>query len=307
MPRGVKGLIPRQSLVKKLASLHIIMRIWWRMSLVSIQRSHRTTVFLLVLLFATFLTNTLLLAHSDEADNLIGGRQLNQHGKLYADYWSHHMPGAYVLSAALTGIGGHQYALARLFWVLLLCVFWVTLLWIMRGSDFAPYVYLLGLTWAMIGSSFWGHLLLAETITAYLLVAVYLLLLFKVPHEPSFTLAVFIALALGFVAYSALVFVYAALVLGLWTLWLYRHYRLRLLIAMGISTLTHVVVSFFTLDISKMIYQTYTFNVKYFSGNSYHAESPLEVLIGYLWVFTQIIHAPPIWLFLFSTSDVKWD
>ncbi|MEK9176568.1 MAG: hypothetical protein AAB520_03940 [Patescibacteria group bacterium] len=173
----------------------------------------------LALILAIFLINGLHEQYPDEFDNILGGWYL-LHGKLiYKDWFTHHGPVSYLVSALVNLFSGRSFVNFRLVYSVFL--FFLTLLPIyfirrrlegVNTSFFAYFILILGLSLTY----FWGHMLLADNIAAFFLVPVTALVFLKVVNNKRFDtkeysfISIFCFLAL----FSALT--YAFLVAGIY-------------------------------------------------------------------------------------------
>jgi len=127
-----------------------------------------------------FFINTFHEEYPDEYDSLVGGKYILE-GKIpYRDWFQHHQPGAYLLAAFILPFSGQSFVKFR---VLLAFVFFLInlagyILIKKRCKNFQLHFYLIFLLFLSISATyFWGQMLLADTLSAYLLIPAYILLL----------------------------------------------------------------------------------------------------------------------------------
>lgn len=141
----------------------------------------KALVILLLLLFGIFFLNTYHEEYPDEFDSIVGGRYIAEGKIIYRDWFQHHQPGAYVLAALLYSFSGQSFVKFRVFLAVAFFVINVggyLLLKRRLGRD--PTFYLFFLYFLALGATyFWGQMLLADTLSAYLLVPAYALLFLK--------------------------------------------------------------------------------------------------------------------------------
>lgn len=138
-------------------------------------------VILLVIIFSIFLLNTFHEEYPDEYDSMTGGLYITQ-GKIpYRDWFQHHQPFAYVFAALLLPFAGislvkFRIALAFAYFFLNIGIFFLLK---NRFGEIIKRIYLfLLVTIALSATYFWGHMLLADSLAAYLLLPAYAWLLF---------------------------------------------------------------------------------------------------------------------------------
>lgn len=121
-----------------------------------------------LLVVVIFIFNAPYFNFADEADNLLGGQFIAQgSGALYLDYFSHHMPLAYFISAPLFILLGNKIIAIKVVFAILMSA-WLLMMsrhLIKRANikTFAAFTLLVSITQMLS----WSHMLLAETITAY--------------------------------------------------------------------------------------------------------------------------------------------
>lgn len=157
---------------------------------------------------------------ADEPDNFLGGKVIAQGGALYVDYWSHHMPAAYQLSAGFYALGAREYLQFRLMFAAGIGLLWLVLAHVTR-SGLPLWI---GIALAVTSPAAGAAMLTAESIAGYLALAAWLLLRtgWK-QHLPG------IALLLWLIPMAGLKQMYLALFLAGLTAWQFRQERRRLL------------------------------------------------------------------------------
>lgn len=141
---------------------------------------------LLAILFAIFFLNTFHEKYPDEFDSIVGGRYITEGRLPYRDWFQHHQPGAYLAAATLLPFTGLSFvrfriALAVFFFALHVAGYFM-LRKRMPRADTGFYLFTLFLI-ALAGTYFWGHMLLADTLSSYLLLPAYALLMMRFMTE----------------------------------------------------------------------------------------------------------------------------
>lgn len=214
----------------------------------------------------------------DELDNLVGGKIIAQGGVLYRDYWSHHMPLIYQVSAVLYNSGARSYADFRILWALLLWVFGMVLChWLKDGTvmllAFAVFVPVLQL-----------NMVLAENLVGIGAIAAWLILKRRRPVAPY--LLILIAWAM---TVASLKHVYLAVWITGLTFWQYRSRIYPALIPPAVLTALYLLVY---QNGALLIQQAYTFNATIYPPfAAYPGEpvpaSPLDALALTVWNYVR--------------------
>lgn len=184
-----------------------------------------------------FIINATYVNYPDEFVNMLGGKAILAGGLPYRDFFDHHMPFAWYLSALLLIPSGEDYVLFRTLWALLQ---WGMLLGV------GIYIYktkpsllrwhsLFALVYPLVSMYYWTHLFLADSLAFTLLTAIVWILLvesFAVPKPRKFSIIAtsFLTFLLVF---SSMTYAMMAGVLYLWQYYLMTRYKLR-----GVALLT---------------------------------------------------------------------
>src|SRR3989344_2657083 len=157
---------------------------------------HRVVLLVFTLLFVVGFLNTFHEDYSDEYDSMVGGRYILEGRLPYRDWFQHHQPGAYVVAAAIQSVTGISFVRFRIglavFWFLLSVGSYFLLKARLSSKVLRSRIPLRGRGWggkgiwsgyllflAVGATYFWGHMLLADTLSAYLLVPAYALVVFR--------------------------------------------------------------------------------------------------------------------------------
>lgn len=199
------------------------------------------TQWLLIVIFALFITNTLYVSYPDEFVNIFGGVFINQ-GKIpYSQFFDHHLPLAWYLAAVILRVSAGSFVLFRLWWgIALFAVLFVLSLIIRReNSSMYPYYMAFFLLYPCIAVYFWLHLYLADSLAVLWFSVVFWLLLSQT-YKPVVKEKILIisSIATSFLVFSSLTYIYLALVLYVWQVYLLNRHKIRLF-----ETLRFVLIS----------------------------------------------------------------
>ncbi len=172
-----------------------------------------------LLIAGIFIANSLHESYPDEFDNILGGWYII-HGKfIYKDWFTHHGPVSYVISALINLFAFHSFVRFRELYGVFLVIMTFGSFWLLsrrlKGINLSFYWYFI-LLLALSATYFWGHMLLADNVSAFFLLPIFALVFLKSVNERLFDqkdyvwISIFSALALM----SALT--YAFLVAGLY-------------------------------------------------------------------------------------------
>lgn len=148
---------------------------------------HVVAIFFFI--FLLFLVNTFHEEYPDEYDSITGGLYITQGRLPYRDWFQHHQPLAYVLASILLPFGGRSFVrfrvlLALAFFALNIGAYFVLKKRFKKRNLNFYLVYLVVL--ALSTTYFWGQMLLADTLAAYLIIPVYALLLLSEFYQKKF-------------------------------------------------------------------------------------------------------------------------
>lgn len=139
----------------------------------------------------TFFVNTLHESYPDEFDNIMGGWYI-LHGRLiYTGFFTHHDPVAYFIAAFVEIFSGRSFVRFRIFYSILLFIFTFWSFSYLKGSikRISMEFYLGVVLFFGVGATyFWGHMLLADNVSAILLMPAFALVLIKSLYKEALTL-----------------------------------------------------------------------------------------------------------------------
>lgn len=170
------------------------------------------TVALFLILFL-FLTNSLHESYPDEFDNIMGG-WFTLHGKMiYTGWFTHHAPVAYWVATLIEIFSGQSFVKFRFFYsIFLIFLSFSGFLYLKKSFGFAKTWFYLGflVLFGIAATYFWGHMLLADSLAAILLVPVFGLLVLKMYYAQELSLKdwIFISILSSLAIFTALTFSY---------------------------------------------------------------------------------------------------
>lgn len=242
--------------------------------------------------FSIFIFNAPYYDFTDEADNLLGGQFIaSNNGTLYIDYFSHHMPLTYFVSALLFFIIGTKLIAIKV-------AFGVAMaLWILSMSRhlykafgliaFIAFTLLVALTQTLS----WSHMILGETLAAFAIAHALILFITSNKRSPSWPDIISYSLLASIVVLSVLSYLPIALLLysmGLWVLYKYELGQKRLfsitnvgkiLLTLSVYVLPYIfVMGYFVLthSLSEFREQAINFNTLYYS--QFTSDAPISKL-----------------------------
>lgn len=269
------------------------------------QSFYRWLLFFIVL-FAILFANTLHESYPDEMDNILGGWYILQGQIIYKSFFTHHGPASYFIAAIIEIFSGNSfvnfryvYSFALFSYLLFLFVYFRRSVGVVV-SNFIP----LTLLFIAVSSTyFWGHMLLADNIAAFLLApAIFLIIikrLYKLPLTVGDTIlvSVFSIIALlSSLTYSYLIMIlYAVLVLEYVRSNHLSFVRpinfLKPVLIVIVPYVVFVLYLIVTGSFQDYIYQAIVFNQKYYIYNYPRADgqaiNPIRFAIIILKTFTQ--------------------
>lgn len=254
----------------KVKFVNIINRVFYL-----INQKRMLLLFGLVILVLSIL-NSLHAQYPDEFDNILGGYFITQGKLLYLSYFTHHGPIAYFYAAIISLLSGPSFVNFRI--ILSLANF-------LLGSLFAYYInkkfgtFYLRLTliiWTIITLSatyWWAHMLLSDSLAAFLLLGVFINLVFTYFNNLKFNYKdLFLnSFLLSFAVLTSLTYTYVAVILYLSILyWLFKNPikdNLSWLKIIGIFALPFLIFTIYLLltgSVNEYYYQSIYYNKKYY-------------------------------------------
>lgn len=156
----------------------------------------------IIALYALFMWNATFLAFQDEIDNILGGWLISHHGQvLYADFFSHHMPLPYFISAFITLFTGSDVDWFRYVFTTGLFVWLIFILKKFYQHTSLVYTAIFAVLITIVHCGALAHLMLAETLIAFACLHATLLFVFDFfgKRTPVTLQTVVLISALGFI------------------------------------------------------------------------------------------------------------
>ena len=234
--------------------------------------------------FAILFANTLHEEYPDEYDNILGGKFII-HGILpYSGFFTHHGPVGYFLAAILYLFSGSSFVRFRIVYSIFLFLYSLGIYQYLKKSVgrietkfYLFFLIILGIT----STYFWGHMLIADNLSAYFLAPALILIILKVIYKKIFTRfdLIFISVLLSLSVLSALTIIYLVAFIYLFTLYFYLKQQkgidfkiagkniLYFFLIMASPYIIFALYLFVTRSFSDYVYQSIILNEKYYIYN----------------------------------------
>ena len=245
-------------------------------------RRNAGKIIYLFLLFSIFYSNTFHEEYPDEYDNILGGKFI-VHGILpYTGFFSHHGPVGYFLAAILYLLSGSSFVKFRIVYSVFLFLYSLGIYKYLKKSvgkiETKFYLFFL-LILGIASTYFWGHMLIADNLSAYFIVPTLALIILKVVYKKLITRSdlIFISILLSLALLSALTVIYLVAFIYLFCFYFYLKdvgfrivwkniiYFLLIMIAPYVIFAIYLFISGSFPD---YIYQSIILNEKYYIYNS---------------------------------------
>jgi len=244
-----------------------------------VKKNYRILI-LLFLLFLIFFSNTFHQEYPDEYDSIVGGMFINQGKVPYRDWFQHHQPGAYVLASLILPFSGRSFVRFR---ILLAVAFflinvggYLLIKRRLKNVKLAYYLVFLFVT-AFAGTYFWGHMLLADTLAAYLFIPGFAFLLTKEAYQKKLNVKdlIFISSSTFLTWFTSMSYIHIVVGVNLYAFYRYiigqkEELRKRLIQALMIFLIPYLAFfSFFivTGSFKEYYFANVTYNVRYYIYN----------------------------------------
>ncbi len=213
----------------------------------------KTLFIAFLIIFAIFFVNTFHEEYPDEYDSIVGGKFIAQGKVPYRDWFQHHQPGAYVLSALILPFSGINFVKFRIILAIVFFLINISGYFVLKRrlaynkinlNFYLVFIFFV----AIAGTFFWWQMLLADTLSAYLLIPAYALVLLKlVLHEKFDAKDLFITNLFTFFAWwTSMTYIYLVIGINLFAIYLFLK-----------SAKNHVPFSRSVLAIAKMMLPPY--------------------------------------------------
>lgn len=208
---------------------------------------------LYIFILLVFLTNTLYVSYPDEFVNMLGGKFILA-GKLpYKDFFDHHLPFAWYLSAVLQIFSFGSYVLFRIWWALVAftSLFGVSLYIKKNKPDLYRYYLAYFFLYPFLTVYYWTHLYIADSLAFLFFSVIFWLLITETFQEIAKTKTLFILSFLNFLfVFSSLTFIFIAGFFYIWMLYLYQKRKInikRIGVFIAVSIAPYVLYGLFLL------------------------------------------------------------
>lgn len=152
---------------------------------------HSYPILVVLLLIAiVFFTNAFHESYPDEFDNILGGRYILQGRLIYTGFFTHHGPIPYYLAALVELFSGQSFVRFRIFYtVFLLALSFFSYFYIKArvGAARSLWYLIFMVVVAFSATYFWGHMLLADSLSGFLLTPVFVLVFLKAYYKERLT------------------------------------------------------------------------------------------------------------------------
>lgn len=243
---------------------------------------HRYIFFALISLLAVFLLNSFHEEYPDEYDSILGGKYINELRVPYRDWFQHHQPGAYVLAALILPFSGISFVNFRIILAIVFFTINVGGYYLVRSrlkTDYHRFYLYLIFVIALGATFFWGQMLLADTLAAYLFLPAFALVSIKSYYDEKIEPKdLFIISFFGFLTwFTSLTYMIIVALLTVYAVYLYIRsnqitLKIRPLIRTLVTTVTVPYILFFaffliTGSIGDYYFANITYNQNYYIYN----------------------------------------
>lgn len=186
-------------------------------------RLTRPEIFFFIVTGIFFLINSIYVSYPDEFVNLMAGKSIVSGGLPYRDFWDHHLPLAWYLSAALLKLSLNSFVVLRVLWAALTfgLLYWLAI-WIRKNyRDFYYYYLAFFLAYPLMAVYFWFHLYLADSLAVlFFSISFWILIVQTLSKRLDFRATVLASLSTFAMIFSSLTFLYLGAALYLWQVYL---------------------------------------------------------------------------------------
>lgn len=245
----------------------------------------KSLIILFLLLFTIFFINTFHEEYPDEYDSIVGGKYILQGKVPYRDWFQHHQPGAYVLSASILPLSGNSFVRFRM--ILAIVFFFINiggyfiLKKRLKNTPNNLNFYLLYLfAIAVSATYFWWQMNLADNLASYLLIPAYALVIMKTVYRDKFDAKDLLITSLPtfFAWWTSMTYIYIVAGLNLFAVYLYfkseKITRKSFFSAVKIFAtpyLLFLVYLLLTGSLKDYYFACFTYNQNYYVYNAAHA------------------------------------
>ncbi len=233
-----------------------------------------------LLITGIFLVNSLHESYPDEFDNILGGHYILAGRLPYVGFFTHHGPVAYFVAALVEIFSGQSFVRFRIVYAIFLLALTFGGYWFLRrrfGGKVAFYPILI-FTIGITATYFWAHMLLADSLSGFLLLPPFLLLLLSTIYKRTLSLGdlAFITLGTFTSLFSSLTYLYLIVILYAFTLFSYIRTRKdfnpkkdlkKPLIVLALPFIAFALYLVVTRGVGAYIQQNIIFNERYYIYN----------------------------------------
>jgi hypothetical protein len=226
------------------------------------------------------LSNAMHESYPDEFDNILGGWYTLKGQIIYRDWFTHHNPMAYWISAFIELFSGQSFVKFRIVYTLFLTAY-LGGIFIYFKRQFGEYIGNVMLAFILViavaSTYFWGQMILADNLSAYLFTPVFALLMLTALYKKPFVRSDFILISLcSFVAiFSSLTYAFLLVAIYVFVVYLYLQqiqYRIskKIFLPISIFAIPYLILLVYFLvtgSLGDYIYQAIIFNGKYYVYN----------------------------------------
>lgn len=256
----------------------------------SLIRKHYALLLVLCIIFGLFLLNSRYVDYPDEYINLLGGKVILNGGLPYRDFWDHHLPLAWYISAILLFLSGKSFVLMRVLWAISQFGGFALLgRWIYKKhpSLVKPYLAFF-ILYPAASLYFWFHLFLADSLAVFFFSITFWILLAQTFDNKSPERSLFVSSFFVFcMIMSSATFLYMGAVLYLWHAFLCKFKfdrRLLSLIAWSIVPYAvFVLYLFITKTWSDFYFANFVYNTKYYISIPNYVRGPMFNPFKFSW------------------------
>ncbi|HEV2339149.1 MAG TPA: hypothetical protein VGT05_00085 [Patescibacteria group bacterium] len=243
------------------------------------RKENFSNLFYWAIIFCIFFINTFHESYPDEFDNILGGWYI-LHGRLpYVGFFTHHGPVAYFIAALVVLFSGQSFVRFRIVYAVLLFLY---TLFVSRfliksiGKEIKNVIFLFVGILALSATYYWFHMLLADSVSAFLLLPSIALLSMKAVQKKSLTIpdVIFLSVSTTLAVLCSLTYIYLVLCLYLFAFILYFRneilFNRRTVLAIGIIIVPYILFGLYlviTRSFSDYYYDAFVFNQKYYIYN----------------------------------------
>jgi hypothetical protein len=231
--------------------------------------------------FAILYANTLHEEYPDEYDNILGGKFIVNGILPYTGFFSHHGPVAYFLSALIYLFSGNSFVKFRIIYSIFLFLYSLGIYQYLKksiGKLETNFYFFFIVVVGIASTYFWGHMLVADNLSAYFIVPALALIILKVVYKKIMTRMdlIFVSILLSLSLLSALTVMYLVALTYLFCFYFYLKgtdfkITLKNIISFSLIMLAPYLVFgaylVITQSFGEYLYQSIVFNQKYYIYN----------------------------------------